>query len=219
MLIANKSGVSLRFKPDALYEVLDLDLLVEQERLALVTAYDQQKKSTNPKWGVGAAAVAEDGTMVAIYNDAVGPSTHAEQRVLSELYRALRGEKRMKILALAGARRGDPVVSRSEPYPVGTPFKQIDWVCMCGKCGEFVHDCTANVDDVVVLSFAVTGQVVRTSLRSMFTHLHTSFRVPIKFENGAVYPVPSTEANKQDKLLNGHFDRLAWDTFVETLPR
>ncbi len=60
MLIANKSGVSFRYKREALYEVMDFDMLVEQERLALAAAYEEQKKSTNPKWGVGAAAVASN---------------------------------------------------------------------------------------------------------------------------------------------------------------
>ena len=77
-------------------------------------------------------------------------------------------------------------------------YAKICWAKPCGKCLEFIHDCTANVRDVDFLSVAETGQVIRTSLRSLITAPHTSLRVPVRRVGKVWRPVPSTSGNKHD---------------------
>ena len=103
---------------------------------------------------------------------------HAEMRTLNKLYRSIRvGEKKLKIIALAGALAGEPVISQSEPYAADTELEEMEWMKPCGKCLEYIHDRTANVPDVKILSVAATGQVMRTSLRSLVPNPHTSMQV------------------------------------------
>lgn len=194
-----------RFVCEAIFELIDKESLSAEERIAIDAAIHEHDKSVNPKWRVGAAAVAEDGTMVSVHNNGGGTDGHAEQRVLTKLYGELEvGKKKLKLIALAGARIGEDVVSIDKPYGDDITLDQIEWMRPCGKCLEFIHDCTFNVPDVAVLSVTVTGQIMRTSLRSLLTNPHTSFRVPIQVKDGKVHPVPSTDKNKDDCNGNGH---------------
>jgi len=188
-----------RFTRTIAFELIDLESLSLEERAAIEAALEEQKKSQNPKWRVGAAAVAEDGTMVAMHNDQPGPSAHAEQRVLGKLYAALpAGKKRLRLIAIAGARIGEEVVRSDEPYGEDVSLDQIEWMRPCGKCLEFLHDCTDNIEDADFLSVTITGQVIKTTVHSLLTNPHTSFRVPVECVGGYVFPVPSTEHNKAD---------------------
>lgn len=179
------------------FEVVPRNSLTTTEKKAVRAALREQELSVNPKFQVGAAAVAHDGTLVSVRNDIVGPNWHGEQRALSGLY-AKTTDRRVKLIAMAGARPGENVISRRNPYVVGCNWGNICWAKPCGKCLEFIHDCTFNVPDVGFLSVAQTGQVVRTSLRSLITAPHTSLRVPIEKVGNSWHPVPSTSENKND---------------------
>lgn len=179
------------------FEVVARNKLAPIERRAVRAALHEQKLSVNPKFQVGAAAVSYDGMLVSYRNDVVGPNWHAEQRVLSNLY-AKAKDKRVRLIAMAGARPDEKVISRRNPYVVGCRWGNICWAKPCGKCLEFIHDCTANVRDVDFLSVAETGQVIRTSLRSLITAPHTSLRVPVRRVGKVWRPVPSTSGNKHD---------------------
>jgi hypothetical protein len=72
-------------------------------------------------------------------------------------------------------------------------------VWLCGKCLEFIHDCTSNVPDVDIILATVTGEILKTSLRSLYTKAHTSSRVPVKYSGVDLWPVPSDESNKADE--------------------
>lgn len=166
-----------RFEKVSVFELVDFEHLDSEEQTAVNAALEIQKRSEDLKWRVGAAAVGQDGTTVAVHND--GPQGHAEQRALSALYAALTGKKELKMIALAGAEPGDPVMRRDIPYGETVEFEGVDWMKPCAKCLEYIHDRTANVPDVKILSVAITGQVMRTSLRSLLPSPHTSIQVPL----------------------------------------
>ena len=180
------------------FELLDMCNLDDDEKRAVEGALHEQLQGVNKKFQVGAVAVSYDGTSVSVRNDTPGPDWHAEQRALCNLY-AKSKDKRLKLIAMAGARPGEQVVQEGVPrYCECIRFEEICWAKPCGKCLEFIHDCTANVEDVTILSVAVTRQVVRTSLRSLLTAPHTSMRVPIEQVGKTWHPVPSTSQNKHD---------------------
>jgi cytidine deaminase len=195
--------MTLFFQRTITFELLDLDELEEDERRAVLEALAEQEQGVNAKFQVGAVAYSYDGTWVSVRNDTPGPDWHAEQRALCNLY-AKSKDRRLKFIAMAGARPGEPVVRRDLPlHCKGVNFEDICWAKPCGKCLEFIHDCTANVPDVGILSVAQTSQVVRTSLRTLLTAPHTSMRVPVKNIGGEApsavwHPVPSTSENKHD---------------------
>ncbi len=194
-----------RFRVEATFDLMHLASLSFDERNAVEAAIIEQKKSDNPKWRVGVAALAENGLIIPVYNKTTGPSNHAEQTAVSEFYKKMPvGQKKLKALALAGAREGEEVIRCDAPYGEDVELDQVEpSVWLCGKCLEFVHDCTFNVPDVDILLVTITGQVLKTSLRSLFPKPHTSFTVPIKIEDGKVYPVPSKEEHKENANSNG----------------
>lgn len=180
------------------FELLDMGNLTHEEGTAVEAAIREQKLGVNKKFQVGAAACSYDGTMVSCRNDTPGPDWHAEQRALCNLYVKSR-DKRIKLIAMAGARPGEELIQNGVPqYCECTKLDDVCWAKPCGKCLEFIHDCTANVPDVTILSVAITGQVIRTSLRSLITAPHTSLRVPVEKVANAWHPVPSTTENKND---------------------
>jgi cytidine deaminase len=200
-----KADTIRRFRVEATFDLMDVVSLSVAERSAVEVAIEEQKKSTNPKWRVGVAALAENGEIVAVYNPDIGPHHHAEQTAVSEFYRRMPvGQKKLKALAVVGARLGENPVRRTELYEDNVELDQVEpSVWLCGKCLEFIHDCTFNVKDVDILLLTITGQVLKTSLRSLFPKPHTSFTVPLKLERRegggwAVYPVPSTEEHKEN---------------------
>lgn len=169
-----------RFEKTVMFELLDFEALDDEEKAAVSAALEAQKKSEDLKFQVGAAALAFDGTMVSTHNDIPGPHGHAEQRVLSKLYTILpAGEKKLKLLAMAGAMPGEEVVRTDKPYTAEVGLDDVEWGKPCPKCLEYIHDRTANVPDVKILSVAATGQVMRTTLRSLLTSPHTSVQVPL----------------------------------------
>jgi cytidine deaminase len=193
-----------RFKLELLFELLDRSALLSDERDAVEAALEEQRKSTNPKWRVGAAALAHTGEIVAVHNHTVGPTKHAEQICISEFYRQVQNGK-LRALVVVGAQGDSPVISRDTPYPDDVELDQVQpSIWMCGKCLEFVHDCTVNVPKVDVLLVCPTGQVLKTTLRALFPKPHTSSVVPLKWENGVCFPVPSTEEHKDNANCNGH---------------
>jgi cytidine deaminase len=180
------------FKP-LLVDMEDLEL---DQQAAMRAALDVQRLSKNRKFMVGAAAVAFDGTLVRIHNGISGTTTHAEQLVVGSLYAKTRS-RAIKFLAIAGARKKEEVLRKNEQYVQGTPFAKIGWAKLCGKCLEYLHDCTGNVEDVVVGSYADSGQIVLTSTHALMPAPHISLRVPLEYDSvGNFYPTPSTEANK-----------------------
>lgn len=167
-----------RFEAVSVFELCAIEELSSEERDAVLSALEAQRGSTNPKWRVGATAVSESGVKVSTHN--IDEQGHAEQRVLSMLYAAVQGpHKRLKIIALAGAQPGQEVIREGEPYGEHASLDDIEWMKPCAKCLEFIHDRTADVPDVEILSVAATGQVLRTSLRSLLPRPHTSVQVPI----------------------------------------
>jgi len=193
-----------RFRIESMFDLMDISTLSSDERDAVEAALKQQQKSNNPKWRVGVAALSETGEIVSVYNKDLGPTGHAEQLAISEFYRLMPSGSKIKALALAGAREGESVIRCDDPYGDDVTFDQIDCsIWMCGKCLEFLHDCTFNTPDVTIILVTVTGEVLRTSLRSLFPRPHTSFTVPIKAKNGKLYPVPSTEEHKDNANGNG----------------
>lgn len=190
---------SISFTRKILFELVDKGDLSGQEQMAVEEALREQSRGVNRKFQVGAVAVGCDGTMASVRNDTPGPDWHAEQRALCNLY-AKSKVRRLKLIAMAGARPGEEVIQYGhKPYQEGMLFDDVCWAKPCGKCLEFIHDCTANVSDVGILSVAKTGQVVRTTLRSLITAPHTSLRVPVECVGNAWHPVPSTAHNKDDK--------------------
>jgi cytidine deaminase len=204
-----KSEKVRRFRIEATFDLMDISSLSFDERGAVEAALAEQKKSDNPKWRVGVAALAENGQVVALHNKEIGPTNHAEQLTISEFYKQMpAGKKNLKALALAGARVGEEVI-RKNPYDDDVELDKIEpSVWLCGKCLEFIHDCTFNVSDVDILLVTITGEVLKTSLRSLFPKPHTSFTVPIKVEKTelgwVLYPVPSMDEHKENANCNGH---------------
>ncbi|MES2203509.1 MAG: hypothetical protein V4474_04270, partial [Patescibacteria group bacterium] len=175
---------------------MKLSDLNPDERFAFDLAMEEQTKSTNPKWQVGAAAIAEDGTIVATHN-VLGPTQHAEQLVLGELYETLgTSEKKLRAMVVVGAQEGQKVFRCDTPYGDDVELDEIECsVWLCGKCLEFMHDCTANVPDVDIILATVTGEILKTSLRSLYTKAHTSSRVPIRWLGSSLWPTPSDHSN------------------------
>lgn len=178
------------------FDLVNFEKLNPEEKVAVQAAIEAQKNSTDKKWRVGAAAVSSEGTMVAIHNEVPGSKGHAERNVLTRLYRSIGPgiEKKLKILAIAGAREGEQVIRKDVPYDSNAPMNDIEWMRPCPKCLEFIHDRTANVSDVEILAVADTGQVIRTSLRSLLPAPHTSFQIPVRFD-GESFTFPTDEEN------------------------
>jgi cytidine deaminase len=175
-----------RFEKMVSFELMNFEDLDQEEQAVVASAIAAQAQSEDKKFQAGAAARAYDGTMVATHNDIPGPHGHAEQRVISQLYEILKpGHKKLKILALAAALPGEELIRKNEPHTENVALDEIEWAKPCGKCLEFMHDISANVDDVKILSVASTGQVMRTSLRSLITSPHTSVQVPYDPVRGA----------------------------------
>jgi cytidine deaminase len=179
-----------RFEKLSTYELVNFDDLDPEEQTAVLAARQQQRLSTEETYKVGACAISEDGKMAAVWNRVPGPDGHAEQFALRELYPQIpRGvEKKLKLLAIAGARPGEEVVRKSTPYDANVALEQIEWMRPCAKCLEYLHDRTANVEDVEILSLAATGQVIRTSLRSLLPTPHTSKSVRLEYSGQSANP-------------------------------
>jgi cytidine deaminase len=188
-----KSKPIRRFHHDSIFDLMDKSALSSDERDAVDAALREQKKSRNPKWRVGVSVLGESGEIVSVFNESVGPTNHAEQVGISEFYRRMPAGSKIKAIALAGAREGEEVIRCDAPYGDDVSLDEVECVYMCGKCGEFATDCTRNTKDVVIILVTVTGQILRTSLRSLFPRIHTSFTVPIAEKDGKLYPVPSTD--------------------------
>jgi len=193
-----------RFRIESTFDLMEISALSSDERDAVDAALREQLKSTNPKWQVGVGIGAATGEVIATYNQDLGPDKHAEQVAVSEFYHQLPPGSQIKVLALAGAREGEKVIRCDTPYGDDVEFKDVDCsIWMCGKCLEFVYDCSANVSDITIILVAVTGQVLKTSLRSLFPRPHSSFTVPLAEKDGKLYPVPSTQEHKGNASGNG----------------
>ncbi|HVY72570.1 MAG TPA: hypothetical protein VG984_00750 [Candidatus Paceibacterota bacterium] len=209
---------------DAHFDVklVDVDDLPDLWQKALEVAKCRQLESLNKKYCVGAAAVAADGTIASVHNGESGTTTHAEQRVIGALYAKTRNRS-VEFIAIAGSRPQEPLISRNERYRQGTRFDEVKWGRLCGKCLEFVHDCTqGNKEIVAVGSYADSGQIMFTDTRSLMPAPHISFRVPLQCDGrGNLYPVPSVEENKNDHygcgLPPGFKER--WPQVVQWLGR
>lgn len=175
--------IEKKLEVPAIFELVDMENLEEEERLAVQEAIAVHKKSTNEEYHAGATAVAEDGTRVARHNEIQGTTGHAEQLALTALYRAVSlnpSQRKLKLLALAGSRPGEEVIREKEKYPKDVSLKEVECGKVCGRCLKFISDYSANSEDVKILLVAATGQVVRTSLRSLYPMPHIPTRVSLK---------------------------------------
>src|SRR6478752_2684483 len=103
---AEKSKALKEFVVEAKYQLFNIEDLNDDERLAVMEAMNEYKKSTNFEFRAGAAAVANDGFRVATHNESVtqegtGQEGHAEMLALAALYRGAPAGRSLKILALA----------------------------------------------------------------------------------------------------------------------
>lgn len=173
--------VAKRFETVSTFELVNFEDLDDDEKTAITAAIESQKQSKDEKYRVGAAMRDFDGHMVAIHNEEPGPNGHAEQNALRKLYGMIEPphERKVKMLAMAGARKGEEVIRKDSPYEDNVELKDVEWMKPCPKCLEYIHDRTANVEDVKILSVAASGQIIRTSLRSLLPLPHTSFQVPL----------------------------------------
>jgi cytidine deaminase len=174
------------FISENIYELFNLEDLPEEERLAAQDALAAYRRSTNEEFRAGVAVVAEDGTRVAVHNEIAGPEGHAEMLAVAALYRTVsirpESHRKLKLLALAASYPHEDIFNRTEPYGDDVSLTDIKneahWPC--GRCLKFLTDYTANSEDVTILTFAPTGQVIRTSLRTLHPMPHRPNRVPLE---------------------------------------
>ena len=174
------------FVSESKYQLFNLEDLPEEERLAAHDALAAYRRSTNQEFRAGVAVVAEDGTQVAVHNEIAGPEGHAEMLALAALYRTVsvqpESHRKLKLLALAGSYPDEDIITRTEKYADDVTIEEIKNDCHwpCGRCLKFINDYTAgNTEDVTILTFAPTGQVVRTSLRTLHPMPHKPKQVPL----------------------------------------
>ncbi len=186
-----------KFEQTATFELWDLEQLNGQERRAVEEAMAQYKKSTNFEFRAGAAAVAEDGTPVACHNETVteegtGQEGHAEMLALAALYRAVGPSgRKLKILALAASAPDEALIHIDKKYGNDVTLDEIEGERICGRCLKFISDYNGNFlsattgkneseSDIVLLTVVATGQVLRTSLRSLHPMPHRPRRISLK---------------------------------------
>src|ERR1041384_2998723 len=114
-----------RYRREVIFDLMPRSLLSSVERDAVDAVLLEQKKSTNPKWRVGVAAIAENDKIIAVHNSKNGPGHHAEQTAVSYFYKLMPvGQKKLKALVVAGAQFDDEVIRCNCPYH-GVPFEQV----------------------------------------------------------------------------------------------
>lgn len=153
------------------------DLSEEQQR-ALRMAFEEREKSTDSTMMVGVAAIDTKGNIVAVPND--GPRGHAEQKAVTKLFATPGGSRELKCIVLVGGPSGHNVIQTNDPRIPRDAHPEDMCILPCGKCREFMHDRTANVEDVEVLSLANNGMVYRTYLRTLYPVPYTSRKVPTR---------------------------------------
>ena len=77
------------FRRTIWFELYNFKALSQRQRAVVAAAEEAQAASRDTKIHAGAAALAYDGTLVASANDIPGSFGHAEQRVVSQLYKLL----------------------------------------------------------------------------------------------------------------------------------
>lgn len=152
--------------------------LSDEQLKALALAMEERNKSQDTVFTAGVAAIDTNGNIVAVHND--GPGGHAEQKAVTKLYALPDGSKKLKCLVLVGGLPGEPTVKTTDPR-IPRDAKPEDMCTLpCGKCREFMHDRTANVEDVEILSLANNGMVYSTYLHTLYPEPYTSRKVPIR---------------------------------------
>jgi len=159
------------------FQLFDREHLTEEQQATVAAALVAHNASEDTKIHAGAAAMAHDGTIVSTHNDIPGSFGHAEQRVVSLLYATLPlGHKKLERIALAVTLAGEEMV-REHKYDAFVSFFALRPSLPCGKCLEYISDVTANVDDFEFLLILPSGQVIMTSLRSLFPWPYVSVQV------------------------------------------
>jgi len=202
-------NVVKEFKKESVFQLVELDSLPEEEKLAVMEAYAEQKRSKNPEFPAGAAAVAEDGTRVAKHNEYAGREGHAEQLAITALFRAVKlspSERKLKMVALAASNPHTGVVHEEQPYDEDSTLSDVTWAKPCGHCLKFISDYAGNLlseetgkddlsKDVTILSLTATGQVMRTSLRSLLPAPHIPTQVSLRALDQNITRSPDTYGN------------------------
>ena len=184
------------FKPEVIYQLYNIEDLSEDERLAVQEAMRECKLSDNFEFKAGAAAVANDGFRVACHNESVkdegtGQEGHAEMLALAALYRGAPSGRSLKILALAASDPHEDLVHIAEEYGADVELNDIEGERICGRCLKFISDYTGNFissetgknedkSDITLLTVTATGQVLRSSLRTLHPLPHRPRRIPLK---------------------------------------
>jgi cytidine deaminase len=183
------------------FQILNLEDLNEQERLAVEDAIQAYKGSTNKEFRAGACAVAENGEKVSRHNLSTEPGTgqtgHAEMLALDALYSSDDPAARhLKIIALAATYPDQELVRSDEKYngnSIIEDINQIDVHRVCGRCLKMLSDYTGNnVPDMnekgekipgwdpIILMVIGTGQVLRTRLSVLYSMPHIPHQMAIR---------------------------------------
>jgi cytidine deaminase len=180
-----------RMEQVAHFDLWNIEDLPQEERLAVEDAILAYQRSTNPEFRAGVAVVAEDGTKAVRHNEKEGQEGHAEMLAIGALSRTVKpGEFKLKILALAATAPDEELVRKTELYGPDVTLSDIEVERPCGRClkfmadysGSFISNKGTNEDqsDVTILLVTATGQVLRTSLRSLHPMPHRPRRIPLR---------------------------------------
>ncbi len=194
-----------KFEVKSEYELIDIEKLPEEEHVAVLAAIAAYHQSDNPEFHAGATAVAEDGTKVAVHNSVKGPEGHAEMLAVKGLFKSVevnpKSKRSLKFMVLAGSPPDIELVN-GKRYSADTPLEEIAEECgtPCGRCLKFVNDYSAG-KDITWLIVTASGQVLRTSQKSLHPMPHKVTSVPLEpLKEGAYSPGYNPDTDQTRKL-------------------
>ena len=181
------------------YDLVDFDKLPRDEQQAVIEAAISYSESENTDFRVGAAALASDGSRFRSNNNAPGQAGHGEQQALTGLFGEITtatnaiklavpeaGLRRKRIVAIAlvaSRPNEDALRDYARPHEKGkVTMEDVDWEGICGHCRKFINDYTAgdnNPEEIIVLVATTTGQVMRTTLSTLYPFPHRVTRMPL----------------------------------------
>jgi cytidine deaminase len=182
------------------FQIWNLEDLPEEERLAVQNAVAAYGESTNSEFRAGACAVAFNGERMVKHNHTSEPGKgqegHAEMLALDGLYREVNpAGRRLKIMALAASYPDQELIRSEEKYDANATFQTlhtIDAPRICGRCLKMMSDYTGNnlpdmnekgepVEpwDPIILILTGTGQVLRTTLSTLYPMPHVPHQTDI----------------------------------------